>query len=481
MMFKKITIEVVMAVLWLFKSKVKRPKLKAYLLVAVLYFLMGSLQGQENKAVDVTLKGIQIGQQVPDVLLRGLHNYKDGNGKAVSSVRISDFKGKLLILDFFATWCSPCIAMIPKMDSLQREFGDKVAFLSVTYQSEKEVLPFLERLEKQQGRKFDLPVVTGDGSLAALFPHVYLPHYVWIDRDGVLRAITSFDKVNRSQLSRVIAGESLEGMSKKSDFRIDFDISRGLFVGGNGGSDSLVRVKSVFSGFAKGMTGSSSKLHREVKTPRHSVVLLSINQNIKNLFRRAYGEGKYIPNSRLRVLVRDTSVVTSKLTGNNYVNWLSQNGYCYELSMPIAWEGLLFKKMQQDLEFNFPQYLAGFKEIETECLVLVRTDPSISLTAAGEKSFAKFSSMGFELSNKPIVLLIEALQDYYMQHSAFPIVNETGLEGQLTFKVDANLSQVSSLNEGLKSAGLALVPKKRKVRMLVISDRVNEGLTVQEF
>jgi peroxiredoxin len=55
---------------------------------------------------------------------------KDVNGK---SVKLSDFKGKILILDFWATWCAPCKMEIPAFIELQRRFGaDGVAVVGVS-------------------------------------------------------------------------------------------------------------------------------------------------------------------------------------------------------------------------------------------------------------------------------------------------------------------------------------------------------------
>ena len=55
---------------------------------------------------------------------------KDMNGK---TVRLSDFKGKVVLLNFWATWCSPCAAEVPELVKWQSEYKDKLQILGVTY------------------------------------------------------------------------------------------------------------------------------------------------------------------------------------------------------------------------------------------------------------------------------------------------------------------------------------------------------------
>src|SRR5690606_18261890 len=99
------------------------------------------------------------------------------------TITLDDYRGKLIILDFWATWCSACIAMFPKMDSLQMSYAGKVQFISVTDQHPKIVVPFLEKFERQQGRKSAVPTVL-DNKLHKFYPHRILPHYVWVDGQG---------------------------------------------------------------------------------------------------------------------------------------------------------------------------------------------------------------------------------------------------------------------------------------------------------
>lgn len=121
-------------------------------------------------------KYVKTGGQVPEVTLNNVVNYKS------TTLKLSDFRGKVLVLDFWATWCGSCIEAMPKLDSLQDKFADRVQILSVTYQKKAEIDVFKKR--NSTVRDFKLPMVTGDDKLMKLFPHRALPHLVWISPEG---------------------------------------------------------------------------------------------------------------------------------------------------------------------------------------------------------------------------------------------------------------------------------------------------------
>jgi thiol-disulfide isomerase/thioredoxin len=54
---------------------------------------------------------------------------------------LENIKGKVLVLDFWATWCAPCLASVPHLNTLQSHFSkrDDVIFLSITDENEKKV------------------------------------------------------------------------------------------------------------------------------------------------------------------------------------------------------------------------------------------------------------------------------------------------------------------------------------------------------
>lgn len=96
-------------------------------------------------------------------------------------VTLSDFKGKVIILDFWATWCGPCKIEIPSFIELQTEYGDaglQILGVSLDRGNKEEVLNFCDKLG------VNYPVLLDDGTVSRRFGIQYIPTTYIIDRDG---------------------------------------------------------------------------------------------------------------------------------------------------------------------------------------------------------------------------------------------------------------------------------------------------------
>ena len=104
---------------------------------------------------------------------------KDMNG---ADVKLSTFKGRVILLNFWATWCGPCRAEIPSLVQLQQQYGQDLVVLGVSVDDPIEKLkPYATEM------KMNYPVLVGNGRedvQDAYGPLWGIPVSVFIDRDG---------------------------------------------------------------------------------------------------------------------------------------------------------------------------------------------------------------------------------------------------------------------------------------------------------
>jgi len=109
---------------------------------------------------------------------------KDSTGKAL---KLSDLKGKVVLLNFWATWCGPCKIEIPWFIEFEQKYKDKgFAVLGVSMDEDgwKDVKPYVE------SKKINYRVVVGDDTTATLYGGVdSLPTTFIVDRDGKIAAV----------------------------------------------------------------------------------------------------------------------------------------------------------------------------------------------------------------------------------------------------------------------------------------------------
>lgn len=106
----------------------------------------------------------------------------DLNGQPL---RLSSFRGKVVLLNFWATWCAPCLVEMPIFSSWKRQYGPR-GFKAIGISMDDGAPPARRVADRL---KLDYPIAMCDERLAALYGDVLgLPLTFLIDRDGVVRA-----------------------------------------------------------------------------------------------------------------------------------------------------------------------------------------------------------------------------------------------------------------------------------------------------
>lgn len=126
---------------------------------------------------------VETGKKAPELHLEGIYNCKD------KSLQLESLKGNIVVLDFWATWCSPCVAAFPENNELYAKFKDKnVTFIAITDDSKEKLENFLKKVkidfcvgrddDKQEFRNYNVTgrpamfIINRDGTLVYRGIHV---------------------------------------------------------------------------------------------------------------------------------------------------------------------------------------------------------------------------------------------------------------------------------------------------------------------
>lgn len=107
----------------------------------------------------------------------------DINGE---SLTLKDFRGKIVILDFFATWCGPCKTQIPYLSQVYREYGfSKVVVISVSIDPASDTIEKLKQYASDNS--IDWIIVRDTAKVAGKYGVSAIPTIFIIDQEGIIR------------------------------------------------------------------------------------------------------------------------------------------------------------------------------------------------------------------------------------------------------------------------------------------------------
>ena len=117
----------------------------------------------------------------------------------------ASLKGKVVVLEFWATWCGPCIAAIPHFNEMADQFKDQpVQFIAITSEKDAVVAPFLKKKPMHAWVGLDT-----DQSMFKAYGVTGIPHTVVVDQEGKIAAITHPSSLSAQHLKDVLAGRKL--------------------------------------------------------------------------------------------------------------------------------------------------------------------------------------------------------------------------------------------------------------------------------
>jgi thiol-disulfide isomerase/thioredoxin len=417
------------------------------------------------------IKNLAIGEKVPDYTITNLY----GSNKATSLSNY--YQGKLLLIDFWATWCSPCVKALSKLDSLKRVFNNKLEVIAVTQEKKQTIEKFLNK--RSELRNLNLNIITNDTLLSLSLRHRIIPHIAWIDSLGKVISITHSEDVNYENIYDYFTGNPINVRLKRDV--LDFKAVEYFNT-----SDSSIVYRSLLSKARPDLPGGTfvdkagavfgSKIKR----------FFAFNASIKDLYMIAAYSFSVPRNNEQRIIleVRDTikyiwpNSIPEVFKRSKYktrAQWVDENIYCYELIVPqeTDYEDF-YKYMLSDLN-RFWGVTGTIEKRNIPCFLLVDKSNSLPLKSPSSnvKKF-KNSSPGIVSAayNMTIMDIVSHINRF---NNNKPLINETSNLSPADWDIYINTNDenvnLSTLRKTFEKYDIDIIEGYRPMDVLVLRER----------
>ncbi|MDX3914814.1 MULTISPECIES: TlpA family protein disulfide reductase [Olivibacter] len=413
-----------------------------------------------------SIRPLQIGDTIPEALWHMPLQMVKAGQEGSSTVTLSVYRGKLIILDFWATWCTVCLASFPKIDSLQQQFSNEVKILLVNASESADRVRARLPLKK---RTMTVDMVYEKKVLRQSFPFRSIPHHIWIGTDGKVVAITSGNNTDARSIGSYLNEQKI-ALPTKVDLQ-DFDPKTPLWLEGNGRHEDQLMGYAYVMRYIPGIPNSFQKevdslgRFRSIRTGNRSVadlysILVGGLEWYNNPFNRA---------NRIILETKKPAELQLPQDKATWDDWKQEHYYVYEMRVPEHYQGDGADLMRQDLERYFP-YTGKLEDRSVPCLVLTTAKRhNDSKTKEGKPRILKQGN-SLELINQPVDVLIRILQKQ-LKALNLPIISEQTRSFNLNLTLNMETTNLNQLSKELAIYGLALKKQKRKIPMLVIRDK----------
>lgn len=417
----------------------------------------------------------EVGKPMPDFALQHVTHWR------LPTASLQDFRGKWLVLDFWAAFCLPCMKSFPKINSLQEQFKDRIQFVLVGKYGKyagsdlQETKEMYEKLRERWGLNL-VAAYDEDGALSSQQLGIWsVPFYIYIDDEGIVRAMGQGENLTEERLQSLLDQGDLPADPSPRGLHSEFDPSELILVDGNGGENSNFLLRSVLA--PSSSPPYAARMEAQQLDGKSTFQVAGVGLSM--LYRYAYAGqpviggiddplyGEMYPELVLEIDDPSPFMVDGESTEGRFAYSVSVGGG-EEMD-----KRQLMEKMQSDLKIYF-----GYDvEIEARpipywALVTLTEQSQNNLrSSGGDSAYPVATYAGFTLENAPVQMLLSIIHSYH-GHKGLPFVDETGIDHNVDVTVDALMPEFDEVREALRAVGLDLVKKKRSMSAIVIRDPV---------
>ncbi len=368
------------------------------------------------------------GELVPDLTFQTVLNAN------VKQSSLHKLKGKVVLIEFWATWCGSCLGAMPHLHELQRKYKDRLQVITVTEETAKRTGQYL--LSKPSNLWFAID--TG-ASIAAVFPHQLIPHTVLISAEGRLIGNTSPEFVTDKLMDSVLDQQTVHLPEKKDNLLgVDELLAKNFY------EKPDVANKFLMEPEIKGAPGFSTTYRSDSNFTGRRIT--AVNVGLVSLYSMAYGN---YPFKRMIDSLSKKDKAAS---------------YC--LDIIVDNKAQLLPTLQKELAQRF-DVQAKLVNQPREVYVLTISDAvkfaRLTQNITGKRTYAArhgaIDQQAISMSD-----FAEFLESYGV--SRLPVINQTGDLGKYDIKFTFQPENPESLLKILDGMGLKLEKQTQNMDML---------------
>lgn len=358
---------------------------------------------------------IKTGDKVPQYIFKEILN---GDKKPVD---ISN-QGKPLLLEFWATWCVPCIPAMKELEHYHKQFGNQLAILAISNDKLKNLLRYISNTNTSLK-------IAYDSTHLNIFNYQTVPHTVLIDKNGYIKAITTPGRLTDKIMANFVAGKDIDLIVKE-----DKPTNLNLFK----------EVKNEFYQYTLTAENKNVSFKNEIQRNKNNEPV-SLEFNNVSIYR----------------LLTDIYELTTAARLDVNTDSLSKNKYCFTLQHAAGYSKNILDHAKEILNEN-----SGFKARLIEKTIdsiytLQVTDstmlPGMSLNEEHSMEFGGPYFKGIKISADHLIMYLENI-------TQLPVKDKTGINFTFDMELNWSYENPKTLNEELKKYGLKLkksnVPEK---------------------
>ncbi|MBX7172423.1 MAG: redoxin domain-containing protein [Pyrinomonadaceae bacterium] len=389
----------------------------------------------------ISYKGIKVGEKADNVRFDNVLNSPQ------SSFSFKDLKDKIVIVEFWATWCGPCLPAMDHLKTLKDKFPDQVEVISVLHESEERLQRYIKNKPSAIWHLADPEMKTNQ-----YFPHRAVPHTVLIDKDGKVAAITRPDEITEEVINKLINKQTVSLTKKDDGLNDGFDFTKDYFP-------KPESTEYAFD-FQPPVPGGFPLTQRQRKGIWAGRRMTLINQPILNIYKTVFGF------NTVRLVfegVERSSIESPK----------NKTSYCLDVVVPKGKENELLAYAQKELlkmDFEIKGRIEK-RKVEVGILTVTDKEKLLSHQSKGNESGqANVGMVNASQYKRNGVSIDEMLKGFFESfgHGGLPLVNETGVDGLFDFDFSLDLEDKFTLKNALEKYGLKLSKDTREVELLVI-------------